>query len=592
MNDPIAIIDGWDWSFRDHIRTSMLYKNSQFTEGNDRRDLKPFKNITRPILNVQYRATGFDVKDIEIFVDDSEDFYKSFLIKKYHEKWALEHRIDTFIDEVVESYVDYGGTLVKKTKDAVPDVVPLQSVCFCDQTDIISGPIGIRHYYAPDQLKEMEELGWGSEAHGATATIDEVIRKASQKKESDYQTGQENKTPGRYVEVYEVHGMFPSTWMSDGAYEGTDGDQITFTRQIHIVACYKAENDEKAYVTLFRGNEKENPFRVILRDPVYGRALGIGGAEELFDPQVWVNYSSIRKIQMLDAASVTVLKSTDPAVSAKHPTGLKNLKNLSIVDLAPNTDIGQVDTVPRSERLFDLSTQEWEAIAQKIGSAQEAIMGDEPPAGTPFKSVEFQAAENHSLHEYRKGKIAVFIGDIYREWIIPQLATELISDHEFLAELSFDEMQEVAEATATSKANRFMVEKVLNGEVFSREEVETFKLSTREQFMASGNRKFIKILKDEMKRAPLSIRINIVGKQFALAARVDKLTNFVREIVRMGPQILQMPGISDTINEILEASGLSPIDFGSMVAQQRSTGQVAQNIQQPIQQLPQNVVPA
>ena len=106
---PIYLDEGWTWSMREHIRRSYLYKNSQFFDKNNDRKLKPFINIIRPILNIHYRTEGFDVKDIDIYVDNADTYYKSFLIKKFHDKWAPKNGIDTFIDEVVESYVDYGG---------------------------------------------------------------------------------------------------------------------------------------------------------------------------------------------------------------------------------------------------------------------------------------------------------------------------------------------------------------------------------------------------------------------------------------------------------------------------------------------------
>ena len=42
---PIEIEEGWMWNMKEHIRRSFLYKNSQFEEENENRDLRPFKNI-------------------------------------------------------------------------------------------------------------------------------------------------------------------------------------------------------------------------------------------------------------------------------------------------------------------------------------------------------------------------------------------------------------------------------------------------------------------------------------------------------------------------------------------------------------------
>ncbi|KKL13537.1 hypothetical protein LCGC14_2524790, partial [marine sediment metagenome] len=145
---PINVSEGYDWNMAQHIKLSLLYKMSQYETG--KTDDKPFKNIIRPILNLQYRAEGFDVKDIVLFVNSAKEYYKSFLVKKYHEKWARENEIDTFIDDMVESYVDFGGALIKNINDKKPEVVPMQRLAFCDQTDIMSGPICEKHYYSPD----------------------------------------------------------------------------------------------------------------------------------------------------------------------------------------------------------------------------------------------------------------------------------------------------------------------------------------------------------------------------------------------------------------------------------------------------------
>src|SRR3990167_8236998 len=119
----IEVAGNYFWSFFEHVLKTFLYMNSQFIKGPD--ENKPFKNIILPIINLEKRLEDFDVKDIELFVNDSEKYFKSFLIRKYHEKWAREEGLDTFIDAMVESYAEYGGALVKRLKNGVM-VVHLQ----------------------------------------------------------------------------------------------------------------------------------------------------------------------------------------------------------------------------------------------------------------------------------------------------------------------------------------------------------------------------------------------------------------------------------------------------------------------------------
>ena len=549
---PVEISPGYEWSMAKHIKLSLLYSVSQYETGNS--DDKPFRNIIQPILNLQYRAEGFDVKDIVMFVNSAKDYYKSFLIKKFHTKWARDNAVDTFIDDMVESYVDFGGVLVKDVNDKKPEVVPLQRIAFCDQTDILSGPICEKHNYSPDQLKEMESQGWGDEKKGATISIDDLIVLAEAAKKNK-QSGRQTKTPGKYIEVYELHGMFPEWWLDKEYSEDEDG----FTRQLHIIAYYKKENGEKQDVCLYKGKEGKLIYKFEKRTKkIYGRALGIGGAEELFEPQVWINYDVIRMKDMLDAASKVIFQTADKSFAKRNK--LKNLDNLEILTTEDGKRIDQINTTPANIRLFENSIVEWEESARQIAAANETISGDQPPAGTPFKLQELVTAEAHSLHEYRKGKLATFLEEIYRDWIIPHLAKEVNHGQEFIAELDLDELQGVADNIITNEANKTIKEKILNGELVEKEEVEMLKEKTREGFMKGGNKKFIKILKEEMKDAPIDLFVSIVGKQKNLSQITDKLTNVWRSIIA-NPQILQQPPMAKLFNSILQNSGLDPIDF-------------------------------
>lgn len=547
---PVTVVDGYDWSMKQHIRTTILYKNSQFTTGKD--DNKPFKNIIRPILNLQYRAEGFDVKDIELFVNSQDEYYKSFLIRKYHDKWARENGMDTFIDELVESYVDFGGALVKKTTAARPEVVPLQSVVFADQTDLLSGAFALKHYYNPDQLLEMADRGWGKESNGATATLEDTVFLSQNSKSVG---NKETATPSKYIEVYEVHGVLPESYLK------ADGDPHKYVAQMQICTFYMNEKDERQWITLFALPEKKPIFKTILRDKIYGRALGFGGAEELFEAQVWINYDEIRIKEMLDEAARVVYKTTDEKFAARNST--RNMATGDILVLEEGKDISQVDNFPRTLSVFDRNVQSWEQHAQMMGAANDAIMGKAPTAGTPFKLQELVTAESHSLHEYRKGKLATFIDEIYQDWVIPHIVNELSDGAEFLAELAYDELVAVADQIVVNSVNRAIKERVLDGELPpTDEERDSFIAKEKERFLAGGQKRFIKIMKDEFKTSKIGVYANIAGKQKDVSERTDKLVNIFRQLIS-APQVLDDPRMAKIFNEILESSGLSPIMYAA-----------------------------
>jgi hypothetical protein len=562
---PVPINDVWNWSMKDHIKTSDLYDNSQLLNGKD--DFTPVKNITRPILNLQYRTEDIELKDVQIYVDDPSKFHLSFLVKKYHDDvFVQENDLDTFFDELNVSRIKFGGGLSKQLNRPAPEVVPLQSIAFCDQTDMLSGPIGIKHHYSPDQLLDMKKVGWGDEANGATITVENLIKLSREEKKEpgDNQTA---KTPGRYIEIYEVHGNFPKRFAND------KDDSEEYETRLFICAFYQRKNKpERTGVILYTALEPKSPFKMVRRDPVYGRALGFGGAEELFEPQVWVNYDMIRMQAMLDAASKTIMQIAGPSsgvVAAK--TDVKNLDNLSLIDVGENA-VSQVDTFPRNIALFDKSIASWEAHAQQMGAANDSIMGQPPTSGTPFKLQELVTAESHGLHDYRRGIFAKHIEEIYRDWIIPHIQRKITQGTKFLSELTLDELQYVSESMVTNQVNNRIKELILSGENVTPEQQEAFTKLYKEEFVKKGNKQFIEILKGEFKDMPLGVKVTVQGKSKDLSGRTDKLVNIFRVVVA-NPAVLKMPPIARIFNDILEASGLNPADFSQITKEQVAEAQ-------------------
>lgn len=553
------INDHWDWNMRDHITTTELYTNAQLKTGKD--DWKPVKNITLPILNLQHRAEDVDVTDVQLYVDDPKKYHLSFLVKKYHDDvFVPQNHLDQFFDDLNISRIDYGGGLSKKLSGPCPEVVPLQTIAFCDQTDILSGPIGLKHFFSPDQLLAMAERGWGNAANGATASLEDVIRLSREEKRED-KDGRIAQTPGRYIEVYEVHGNLPKRFSDP--YDTSE----KYETRLWIVAFYqKKDHPEKGGVVLFSAKEEESPFKLIKRDPIHGRALGRGGAEELFEPQVWVNYDMIRMQDMLDAASKTILITQDTTLKAKHPRGLKDLDNLEILEEGQEGNTRQLDTFPRNMQLFEKSVMDWEKHAQDLGAAQDPIQGKEPNSGTPFKSLEEQVRQGMGLHEYRKRQYAKHLEEIYQDWIIPHIQKKITEGAKFLSELSMDELQYVTERVVENETHKMIKEKILNGEDVTKELEDEYKDLVRERFAKKGSKHFIEIIKGEFKNAPLAVKVSIAGSK-ELSQHVDKIVNIMR-FAFSNPQgfaqIMQIPGMAKSFNQILEYSGLSPADFSGI----------------------------
>ena len=559
QTQEVQIFDNYSFQMSTHIQQTVSFKHGKFlSASNDPKTKPPFRNIVLPILRLRYRAEDIDVKDVVLYIENPEKYHLSFLIKKYHDDvFIVENDLDSFFDKAKEQKIDFGGCLVKKGMDAVPEVEHLQSIAFCDQTNILGGPIGLKFNFSPDSLRAKSKLGWGEKSNGADITIQDIIRLA--KKEKDPATSQQSQTnaiSGKNIEVYVVRGEMPEIYLNGKGNEENTIDQV------QVVAFYKNDKGTKTGVTLFKSKETEKIYKFHNPEEIYNRALGFGGVEELFDAQLWTNFAEIHKTEMLKAASRVVFWTDDDNYANR--TKVKSLKNLEITTVAKDSrGIAQIPTGSPNIQLFTQSLAEWENHARELGGATDPLLGKQPPAGTPFRLQERVVFEGKGLHEYRRGKFAKFVEEIYKDWIIPHIIREIMKGKEFLSTLSEDEMITVSETMARNKTNEFIKEKILNGVLITQEEADAQRAELVEEFRRSGSKKFIEILKDEFKNTKVAVKVVISGKQKDLSLLTDKLVNVLRQYLAT-PQLRQDPIAIKLLNRILEASGISPLEFGDI----------------------------
>lgn len=546
----VPVTGSKDWNMHEHIERCTNVSNGWFHSGQNDGN-RPYKDIVTPIINVARRSEGFDVKDIVPFVDSSDEFYKSFLVKKFHPQWARKNQIDSFIDEFVESSVIYDLVLVKRVNGVRPEVVPLQQIAFCDQTSILSGPLALKHQYSPSELLEFKGK-WNDNR------IEEAIVMSKYSKSVSQAGDQEAKTPGKYIEVYEVHGTFPDSWLDP------EKSSETYSPQIHIVTYYASEDGKKNGITLFKGPEKKPVFKALVINNIFGRACGRSTVEMLFENQVWTNYSGIRIKELLDAAAVVLFQTEDEELGNQK---LKDLKNNTILKHGRGMPITKLDTTAPNLVGFQNYQIDLENNARVLGSASDAQLGTNPVSGTPFALQNLVVQQGQGIHEYRQGKIATFFADqLYPDWILPSLVKQMNGGKSFSEELSMDEIQEIAQKVVSNEVEEKIKKQILEtGKVPTNAERETMKKILTEDFMSKGNRRFFEVLAGELDDVPIDVYVNITGKQKNMAQNADKLTNIIREVMRNPQAFSQIPGIAKLFNQLIEDSGLNPIDFSQII---------------------------
>jgi len=557
--ERIPLTKSKSWNMNEHIERCTNVANAWYHDGqND--GLRPYDDLVTPIIDVAFRSEGFDVKDIVPFVDDIHNSHKSFLVKKFHPDWATKNQLDTFIDDVVETSIIYDLVIVKDVQSVRPEVVDLKTLAFCDQTDVLASPLCIRHQMTVADLIEYKGK-WNDEA------IDMAIAMAQYEKVNNTSGEQVAKTPGKYIDVYELVGNMPETWIKE------DGEQYKYVPQRHYVCFYNSPEKEKIGLTLFSGIDKpiNETFFALKIDRVRskGRACGRSIVERLFEPQVWNNYSAIKIKKLLDSAFNLIITDSQELGNQK----LTELKSNTILKQAKGDNTQRFNSDLSNLAGFQNYQNDQRNNARLLGSASEGALGVNPSSGTPFALQELIVNEGEGIHQYRQGKIATFFADtLYPKLILPYLVKEMNSGKTFSEELSLDEITEIAKIVSSNTVEDKIGEKILEtGIVPTNEEKELVKQTLMSDIisgkskMFSNGRGFMEIVKGEIGDIPMKVKINVAGKQKYLARDADKLSKLISMVIANPQAFASIPGLAKSFNQLIESSGMNPIDFTSMI---------------------------
>jgi len=580
-SNEIQVGDNWFWNMRNHIQMIFHLKNGIFYTG-DNNWLRAFKNIMEPILNLAYWTEDLEVKDVEFYTENKNNRVVSFFSKKYHEEvYTKEHDLDAMIDDITENDLDYGGVIAQKGVDQ-PEVLQLNQIAFCDQTDILGGPIGFKLHFSPEKLRSMSTYGWGNENNGATISLEDLCTLATFDKDTPgTQNGNKNQVPGKAIEIYIIRGNLPDHYLTDS------NDMEYFCNQLQVIAYYTDKESRKIGKTLYRKKEKEGNLKFFTSKKIHGRGLGRGEGEILLHPQIWTNFSTIYKMGLVEAAGKVGLYTDDSTYTTKNK--IQDMENLEITTIEDGKKIYQIPTAaPANLQLIEGSINDWYSHAQLAGAAFDPIMGKEPPSGTTFRGQERNVAQGKGLHDRRRGQRAKFIEEIYRDWILPDMKKGMKSK-KFLATLTTEEMAWVADQVAINETNKQVIDLIIQGKAPTKEEQDALFKQIKSDFIKKGNKHLIELLDNEFDDIELKVGINIANKQKNLADLSDKVLSIIQfafQDPQRFNQTLLIPGMAQSFSDILEYSGLSPVSFSELLntqTQQIESPQQFVPVQSPIQ---------
>lgn len=558
--DEIQVGENWYWNMRRHIQMLFHLKNGQFYTGSNDW-LRQFRSLMEGIIELANWTEDIDIgRDVTFFIEGDDDRALSFVIKKAHDEiYVREHDIDKMVDEITESDNTYGGVLVQRGAKR-PEIIQLNRVAFCDQTQILGGPVAFKINFSPSKLKQMKKYGWGEESNGATMSLEDLCYLASYEKDvPGTLASKQNQVPGKTIEVYIIRGDMPESYLKD------DGDEEKFVSQLQIVALYTDEKENKTGVTLYR-KEEEDGLMYFSSNEVEGRALGRGVGEKILPDQIWSNWKIIHKNSLLEAASKVPLVTDDQTFTSKNK--INEMENLEVTTIEEGKTIQPITTAMVANiQLFERAISEDFEHSQFAGQSYNSIMGKEESSGTTFRGQNQLVQQGRGPHDRRRGQRAKFIEQIYRKMIIPDLVKIIKKGKKFIATLSTEELTWVADQVTTNEVNKRIKEMILGGKMVSKEEQDLMMQTFKQVFLKKGNKHLFEIIGKELEGIEDRIGLNVAGKQKNLSGISDRILSII-EVAMKTPQFranLEANGMLNAFNDLLEYSGLSPADFATIV---------------------------
>lgn len=551
----IQIVSGLTFSQYQTIRMVEFYTNSKYLSGptDSLGRVKPFYNIVNANVDVAVVATDIDRKDIDVTSDNPGEYTKSFILRRLVYNWMGEADFGVTLNDMGDTRARYGGVLVKKCiykedgKDEMKiDVVKWKNV-ITSQNDILNNPILEEFYMSAWELSQKDKV-WDN--------VPEAMKMFRNKS-------------GKYtdIKIVDIYGAFPKS-IFEGDYR--EGD-IDYTLQHHIIAV---KNNGK-YVSLFKEEIDEIPYKYCAWKQVAGRDLGRGVVEDGEEAQVWTNDAAIGEKNAFELGSKVFFKTNSQKIGNNV---LTDANNGTIFKLEGQTDINVVNTITNALPEFQNLIEKWGKQYDRASAITDALRGETPPSGQPYRLQALVTQQSASQFDYRREEMGLFLEEIFEDWVLPYITKKFNKQFILSSNLfSETELKKIDENFATENANNDFVDKFIANlnagdkvTTLDQQSYDTMKNDYSSKIKQTGKQRFLEVPKDYFKDIECRVTINTTGEQRNKMAILESLSNIINT-VSANPAILQDETLRTIFNRILElsGSGISSVDLPSTPAPQQ-----------------------
>src|SRR3990167_5141128 len=194
-----ALGDYVSYSTHDTIERIIAYLNSKHITG-DKDSLgreKPFYNIVTAAVNIWYRATDLDRKDIVVIPSKITDVGLAFIATVHLQEWMKRERFGVFLNQWGRTLAQFGSAILKfveKDGKLIPSVIPWTRM-IVDPVDFDAIPRIEKFYLTPVQLRKKTEY--------SNEMVEKLINSAGKRETI---SGNTVDNQDGFIEIYEIHG--------------------------------------------------------------------------------------------------------------------------------------------------------------------------------------------------------------------------------------------------------------------------------------------------------------------------------------------------------------------------------------------------
>jgi hypothetical protein len=546
-----------------------FYSNSKFLNGNkdSRGREKPFYNIVNTMVDTAIVATDIDTKDIRVEAEREQDFDKSFLYNHEIQKWMKESNFAEELNEMGETRARYGGVVVKKCmKEGKMEIeVVSWKNLVVDPTNIEDSVIIEVHYMSPSELRKKSDV-WNN----VNEAINLYGKKGYTKADSK-------------IEVWEVHGEFADVYLSEE--DEATGDEKDYSNQIH----YFAVKGNKT-VHLFWEEEKERPYKYLAWKKISGRDLGMGVVEAGEESQVWTNDAVQKEQSAMELASKIIGKTNSKKIGNNLTTDYDN-GSVMVLEEGKTFDVMQLLPAGLPTEFQNLINKWWSQY-ERVTSSYDAVRGETPPSGQPYRLQALVANSGGSHFDYRREEWGIFLTELFQDWVFPYVEKKLNKAHILASDFSPEELKRLDEQYSKYQASEYAKEQILSGKMITREEYESLQQQFSELVGKTGKRRFLDIPDGYYKDMEAKLTINITGEQKNKMATMESLSSILQTMIPLIQTGIASPeDVKMVINKIFELSGagISPMSLGKTNTQVQQPQQMEQTQQPQSNQLINNL---